>query len=83
MKIRVSFEDKVYHRTCSHAYRWTGVVKDSPDWLTDMLGNDEAIVAKSNRDIMFTTINGYPRACIGDIIVRDGQNIDVIRSTEQ
>lgn len=81
MRIKIEFDNQTYYRTCSWAYRWTGVVKDAPDWLTDIILNEDAIVMKSNRDIVFVTVNGYPRAGVGDIIVKDGQIIDVIRRT--
>lgn len=78
MKITITFDDKTYYRDCGEAYRWTGVIKDAPDWLTDLLADKEAIIVRGS-GIFFITVHGYPHADIGDIIVKDGNKIDVIR----
>lgn len=80
MKIMITFDDQVYYRSCDYAYRWLGVVKVSPDWLTDMIADGDAVVIRSTAEILFKTINGYPRAEVGDVIIKNGEHIDVIRS---
>ena len=83
MKIKIEFEwqagpSECYYRTCTYVHRWTGSVKEAPDWLTDLIADKEAIVVPG-KGIFFITANGSPHADIGDIIVVDGKRIDVIR----
>lgn len=83
MRIKIEFDGQTYYRNCSEAYRWTGVIRDAPDWLTDYIAEDMAIIAKADRALLFINLrNGWPRANVGDIVIQDGENIDVIRRTE-
>lgn len=83
MRIKIEFNGEVYYRACSEAYRWTGHLKGSPDWLVQYVEDEEAVVAKGDRAFLFIGIkNGFPRASVGDIIVKDGEYIDIIRKAE-
>lgn len=85
MKIKIEFDGQTYYRDCSWAYRWTGRIMDSPEWLTDMIADGDAMIVPGRlgkKDILFRTANGYPYADPGDIIIKDGSKIDVIRNVE-
>lgn len=82
MRIKIELDGEVYYRVCSWAYRWTGKLKGSPDWLIRYVEDEEAIVTNNKSFLFISTASGFPRADIGDIIVKDGQYIDIIRNTK-
>ena len=45
----------------------------------DMVLENQAWVANGKRSIMFKTVNGYPIADVGDLVILIGKNINVWR----
>jgi hypothetical protein len=78
MKIMVEMNGAHYYRTCSDAHHWDGVVRTAPDWLQDMMADGDATLTKEKM-LTMRTKNGYIIADVGDIIVCDGDNIDIMR----
>lgn len=81
MRIKIEFDNQTYYRVCEKAYRWTGNLKDAPEWLTDMIADGDAMIVRPKGLLFIDRSNGFPRADVGDTIIMEGKAIDVIRRT--
>jgi hypothetical protein len=57
-------------------FKWSGSLKDAPDWVADMVGEGDAMISKTTgKMISIKYKNGYAQADPGDIIVRVNKDI--------
>lgn len=77
--ITITIGDQTLYRTCNDCFLWTGVLKQAPEWVIEMVADGHAIVQGKTKSITFIVKDGYPIADIGDLVILDGKQIDVIR----
>lgn len=78
MKIEINVQGQTYYKSCSKVCIWMGSLKDAPDWIVEAVEDNDAMVHK-HKTITIKHKNGYAVADPGDIIIKDGECIEVWR----
>lgn len=80
MELSINVNGKTYYKTCKDAFVWTGVLREAPEWVAEMVLEEEAIITKGTRSLTFVSVKqGYPCADIGDLVIYDGKTFNIIR----